>query len=85
MYNIEPHNEYVVVGNDVLLKCNIPSFVADFVSVVAWVDSESTSYYPSNDNGNFLGLRGTECIPNVRYFLLVSYINSHNFSCDPSI
>ena len=59
-YNIEPHNEYVVVGNDVLLKCNIPSFVADFVDVVAWVDSESNSYYPSDKIGNFLDLRGTK-------------------------
>jgi hypothetical protein len=53
IYNIEPHNEYVVVGNDVLLKCNIPSFVADFVEVVAWVDSESNAYYLSDKNGNF--------------------------------
>ena len=51
--HIEPHNEYVVVGNDVLLKCNIPSFVADFVEVVTWVDSESNTYYLSDKNGNF--------------------------------
>jgi len=30
----------VIVGNDALLKCDIPSFVQDFVSVDGWLDSE---------------------------------------------
>ncbi len=32
--------ESVIHGNDALLKCSIPSFVADFVSVAGWIDSE---------------------------------------------
>ena len=28
--------EYVIIGNDVLMKCKIPSFVADIVVVVGW-------------------------------------------------
>ena len=36
-------DEQVILGNDVLLKCNIPSFQADFVSVESWVDSEGVS------------------------------------------
>ena len=28
----------MIQGNDVLVKCKIPSFVADFVSVVGWID-----------------------------------------------
>ena len=32
--------ESVMVGNDGMLKCAVPSFVADFVSITAWVDSE---------------------------------------------
>ncbi len=31
---------HVIRGNDVLVKCDIPSFVGDFVSVVGWLDSE---------------------------------------------
>jgi hypothetical protein len=31
--------ESVMVGNDAILRCSIPSFLADLVSVVAWVDS----------------------------------------------
>ena len=33
------------MGNDALLKCNIPSFVADFVSVTAWVSGKGETYY----------------------------------------
>ncbi len=31
--------ESVMVGNDAILRCSIPSFLTDLVSVVAWVDS----------------------------------------------
>jgi hypothetical protein len=29
-----------MAGNAALLKCSIPSFVADFLHVVGWIDSE---------------------------------------------
>jgi hypothetical protein len=38
------NNEYVIRGNSALLKCSIPSFVADFVSVVSWQDNEGETY-----------------------------------------
>ena len=35
------------------MKCEVPSFVADFVSVVNWLDSEGGVYFPNNnDYGN---------------------------------
>ena len=46
--------EYVMRGNAAILKCSIPSFVADFVYVVAWIDSDGDEYVPSNDK-NFTG------------------------------
>lgn len=36
-------------GNSAILKCNIPSFVADFVYVVAWIDSEGQEFLPPKD------------------------------------
>lgn len=36
-------------GNAAILKCTIPSFVADFVSVVEWIDEEGKIYKPSGD------------------------------------
>ena len=44
---------YVIVGNAALVKCEVPSFVADFVSVDGWVDSQGGQYYKSDSYGNF--------------------------------
>lgn len=43
--------EYVIKGNAAVLKCNIPSFVADFVRVEAWIDEEGTELLPDNNYG----------------------------------
>lgn len=34
--------EYVIRGNAAVLKCSIPSFVADFVRVESWIDELGT-------------------------------------------
>lgn len=36
-------------GNSAILKCLIPSFVADFVFVTAWVDSDGDEYIINDD------------------------------------
>lgn len=41
--------EYVMRGNAAILKCSIPSFVADFVHVIGWFDDEGTEIVPSDD------------------------------------
>ena len=41
-----------MIGNDVLLKCNIPSFVGDFLRVNAWVSSDGDQIF---SNHNSLG------------------------------
>ena len=28
--------EYVIIGNDVIFKCKIPSFAFDFVTIKSW-------------------------------------------------
>lgn len=43
--------EYVIRGNSAILKCSIPSFVADFVSVEAWIDEEGTELVQSDNYG----------------------------------
>lgn len=50
-FDVDADKEYVIRGNSVVLKCKVPSFVADFVSVTMWEDSEGNNYYPSNDYG----------------------------------
>ena len=48
--------EYVIKGNSALLKCNIPSFAADFVSVASWVTDKGDTFFPSDNYGNFARL-----------------------------
>lgn len=36
--------EYVIRGNSAILKCSVPSFVADFITVEAWVTNEGETY-----------------------------------------
>lgn len=46
-------SEYVIKGNTAVLKCTIPSFVADFVKVEAWVSDEGLEYLPDNTFGSY--------------------------------
>lgn len=55
-YDTHVNQEYVIRGNDVILKCGIPGFVADFVSVVSWHDNEGSTVLLGQDystQGNF--------------------------------
>lgn len=52
-YEAEVVSEYVIRGNTAVLKCNIPSFVADFVKVEAWVGSDGTEFLPTPQFGIF--------------------------------
>ena len=51
-YQTDAFRENVILGNDVIFKCDIPSFMSDFVSVEAWIDSEAEAY--------LLGQSGTD-------------------------
>ena len=42
-YEINISPESIIIGNDAIFKCSIPSFVTDFVFVEAWIDSEANS------------------------------------------
>lgn len=53
-YESEVVSEYVIKGNTAVLKCNIPSFVADFVRVDAWIASDGTEYTSTTDFGTHL-------------------------------
>lgn len=50
-YEAEAGNEYVIRGNAAVMKCEIPSYVADFVSVDLWTDSNGGTYYPGAEAG----------------------------------
>ena len=50
-YDTGASDSYIIVGNSALVKCEIPSFVADFVSISSWVDNKNNEYYPSDSLG----------------------------------
>ncbi|XP_036333501.1 Down syndrome cell adhesion molecule-like protein Dscam2 isoform X9 [Rhagoletis pomonella] len=53
--------EYVIKGNAAVLKCSIPSFVADFVRVESWIDEEGNVLrHSDNYDGKYLVLPSGE-------------------------
>lgn len=46
LYNTYVQSSDVIQGNDVILKCEIPSFVTDFVHIDSWED-DSGKVYPA--------------------------------------
>lgn len=44
----EAENEYVIRGNAAVMKCKIPSFVADFVFVDAWISNTNEVFTRSD-------------------------------------
>uniref|UniRef100_A0A8D8U9N9 Down syndrome cell adhesion molecule-like protein Dscam2 n=1 Tax=Cacopsylla melanoneura TaxID=428564 RepID=A0A8D8U9N9_9HEMI len=62
VYETDVNKEYTIRGNSAILKCQIPSFVADFVSVISWhtdqVDEVFT--YNTDYDGKYLVLPSGE-------------------------
>ncbi|XP_055906116.1 cell adhesion molecule Dscam2 isoform X4 [Eupeodes corollae] len=52
-YTVNVMDEAVLRGNSAILKCHIPSFVADFISVSSWVEDEEREIFSTNDAGQF--------------------------------
>nr|CAD7428952.1 unnamed protein product [Timema monikensis] len=45
------YNKNVVRGNTAVLKCTIPSFVREYITVTSWVQDSSFNIYPSTKGG----------------------------------
>ncbi|KAJ9593690.1 hypothetical protein L9F63_014738, partial [Diploptera punctata] len=61
-YDTDVNKEYAIRGNSAVLKCQVPSFVADFVSVVSWHTDQGDEFYPSTSDydGKYLVLPSGE-------------------------
>ncbi|XP_048522441.1 Down syndrome cell adhesion molecule-like protein Dscam2 [Dendroctonus ponderosae] len=59
-YEAEVVSEYVIRGNTAVIKCNIPSFVADFVRVEAWIGEDIEYTYGTNYDSKYLVLPSGE-------------------------
>ena len=40
------HETYVILGKDALIKCDVPSFVADLLEISGWADNEGNEFLP---------------------------------------
>lgn len=52
-YMTEAENEYVIKGNSAIMKCKIPSFVADFVHIEAWINAEDGTELTHNSSQSY--------------------------------
>ncbi|XP_073812140.1 Down syndrome cell adhesion molecule 1 isoform X15 [Musca autumnalis] len=60
-YEEDIHKAFVIRGNSAILKCDIPSFVADFVSVVSWHTDQDEDFMPGTEyDGKYLVLPSGE-------------------------
>ncbi|XP_016662696.1 Down syndrome cell adhesion molecule-like protein Dscam2 isoform X40 [Acyrthosiphon pisum] len=60
-YEVDVNKEPVIKGNSVVMKCGIPSFVADFVIVLSWSTDKGDNFYPGIDyDGKYLVLPSGE-------------------------
>ncbi|XP_011267312.1 Down syndrome cell adhesion molecule-like protein Dscam2 isoform X8 [Camponotus floridanus] len=63
-YNPEILTEYVIRGNSAILKCSIPSYIAEFVTVEAWIREDGEVYLPDDlavvQDGKYLVLPSGE-------------------------
>lgn len=50
-YDTDVNKEYAICGNSAILKCVVPSFVADFVKVLSWQTDQGDEFVPGDDYG----------------------------------
>lgn len=50
-YEADVNKEHVIRGNSAVIKCLIPSFVADFVEVVSWHSDQDDVYVAGKEYG----------------------------------
>lgn len=51
-YEARVNDEFVLRGNTAIMKCIVPSFVGDFVNVVAWIMDNDTVTPEEHSNIN---------------------------------
>ena len=75
-YSTKAEDEYVIVGNDVLMKCKVPSFVSDQVTVINWIDNQGETLYSGSEYSKTIFaawnqiMGHTSIFPNSNFFAL---------------
>lgn len=74
-YKTSVGEEYVIRGNAALIKCNIPSFVADFVRITSWETDTKEKFYPEKTQAGYGNLRIESRKSNIFFQLLYKLID----------
>jgi hypothetical protein len=90
-YVTEPINEHVILGNDAIMRCSVPSFMSDFISVAGWADNSGNEYHAQDFKlGNAGGADAGADLMNLFLALVykskcrvVSFISRQ--TCEPKI
>ncbi|XP_047359001.1 Down syndrome cell adhesion molecule-like protein Dscam2 isoform X1 [Vespa velutina] len=61
-FEVQVYDQFAIRGNAAIFKCQVPSFVADHVDVVGWIDSNGGSYVADDQSydGKYLVLPSGE-------------------------
>ena len=62
-YDTYVEQEHVIRGNVAIMKCKVPSFVADFLEVTSWHDNLDNVYVADGKNHGAFETRNTHKIP----------------------
>ena len=50
-YEVQVYDQLVILGNTAILRCAVPAYVKDYVTVTSWVHDQVFSIYPSLHGG----------------------------------
>ena len=53
-YNTYVNQGLVIRGNDVIMKCDLPSVVADLLDVVNWIDNQDNVFSMIDNRGKYV-------------------------------
>jgi len=67
-YDPEVQNPSGFLGNNVLMRCNVPSFVRDHVTVTSWLQEPVFNIYPSTMGGKQLNIKQQFVVYGLRRF-----------------
>jgi len=69
-YDTYVNQAHVIRGNDVIVKCDIPSFVTDFVTVISWQDNEENAF-----QANAISNQGNDTKRRLRFIIKANGVN----------
>lgn len=60
-FEVQVYDQFAIRGNAAIFKCQVPSFVADHVDVVGWIDSNGGSYVADAQSYGSKNRRDARC------------------------